>query len=211
MNMLSSLVLLDGNTAASNPGRVSIRPWRYARHFPFWPTVLLSLLSGFVLITVDQRGFIPLTAVFGLMNVLYWLRVRVHFGEGCANPGKVLSTQPFIVGIYSDLKADGESYPAIKVLEHPAPKGCHYEPGQNCASVSLYTGLARKGHWKDFEPVLVDCATADAETIGKTVESIPLEEWSKLEKGLRQLPQPPKAGVYRIKLAEPVYNQEPIS
>jgi Protein of unknown function (DUF3239) len=202
MNVLSSLVLVDETTTASHPGKVSIRPWRYALHFPFWPTVLGSLLLGCVLMMFNQPGLLPITSFVALVNVLYWVRVRVHFGVGCTNPGKVLSTQPFLLGIYTDLKADGDSYPAIKILEHPQPKGCHYEPGQNCASVSLYSGAAKRGHWKDFAPVMVDCATADAEVIGRTVESIPSEEWSNLEKGLGQLPKPLKAGVYPINLAK---------
>jgi len=121
MSLLPRLALVDDRSTASNPGRVSVQWLRYAIHFPFWPA---CLGGGFVASagwTVARPSFWPVPVVALALNLFYWLRVSLRFRFGCVNPGRVVSTAPFTLAVFTDLTTGGGEYPVIKILRHPVP------------------------------------------------------------------------------------------
>src|SRR6266850_3855809 len=198
MSLLPRLALVEDRSTASNPGKLTVQPLRYTAHFPFWPA---SFAGGFVTSlawALAQPSFWPVPALILVVNAGYWLRVRLRFRFGCVNPSKVICTAPFTLAVFTDLTTGGGQYPVIKILRHPIPRGSRYADGDKCATVAMYSGAGDAEHWEDFDPVMVDCATTDRSSIETVVQSIPADEWSSLEEGIKNLPLPLKPGVYPL-------------
>ena len=137
-------------------------------------------------------------AVAVALVFVYCLRVNLRFRLGCVNPAKVVSTNPFKLAVFTDLTTGVSEYPVIKILHHPVPRGTRYRTGDKCATVAMYSGAADAEHWEDFDPVMVDCATMEPSAIENVLRSIPIDEWSHLEEGLKNLPLPLKMGIYPL-------------
>jgi hypothetical protein len=199
MSLNPEKLVIDTNTVASNPGGVRVNPFRYARHFPKWPTIWgVGLLASIALAMVRPGQFV--WAIFLLVfNIIHWLQVMAHFRLGCVNPSVVLEVNPLTLAVSTDLTTGGDLYPAIKILTHPAPADVNLKKGDRCATVAVYQGSSNADYWEDFTPRLADCVTADRATVKRVVESIPAEEWAALEAGLAQVPKPLKPGLYRVK------------
>jgi hypothetical protein len=190
---------VDDRSTASNPGRVSVQILRFAAHFPFWP---VSFAAGFLASsawTMLRPSFWPIPALALVMNLLYWVRVKLRFRFGCVNPSQVISTAPFRLAVFTDLATGDGEYPVIKILSHPVPRGRQYGVGEKGATVAMYSGSAEAEHWEDFDPIMVDCATANVSALESVLRSIPAEEWLQLEEGLNRLPKPLKQGIYPLK------------
>ncbi len=205
-----SLIPVD-DTVASNPGRVKVNFLVWLRCFP---TNFVSFVIG-VLFTVGYMIHLGLwkdvTFWVALILVLVFslaptLRLRQHFFSGCVNPAIVISTEPNLIAVSTNLANNGSTYLVIKILPHPLhrmrsrPVSC----GTRLATVALYSGAGTSGVWEDFDPVAVNCATDDESTIERTLQSIPAQEWLDLEYGLEQLPKPYKPGLYPV-LSPPQY------
>ena len=189
---------LDQRTFASVPGEVRLNPLRYGRFFPTWPIALaLALLAGVLLTVQSWFGlFVFIPAL--LVNWLYWRHQAAHFALGCANPAKVVSLNPPLVAVYTDLTTGERAYPVIKIIrDSSAPSSV----GDKYATVSLYRGSSEAERWEDFDPKPAQCATMDEAALSKLKSRIPAEEWTALEEGLKKVPQPWKLGTYPIKLS----------
>ena len=200
MSLLARIALVEDRSEASNPGRISVEWLRYATHFPLWPACLAAGLVGSVVWVAVRPSFWPIPVLALALNLWYWHRVRLRFRFGCVNASKVVSMKPFMLAVFTDLTTgeDQPPYPVIKILAHPFPRGSHYGIGDKCATVAMYTGSAEAEHWEGFDPVMVDCATSDNSAIEHLIQTIPTEEWSELEAGLKNLPQPLKQGTYPL-------------
>ena len=134
-----------------------------------------------------------------VLNVLFWVRVKLRFKFGCVNPSRVVALSPFTLAVFTDLSPGPVEYLVIKIVRHPVPRGTQYKLGDNCATVAMYSGSADGQHWEDFSPIMVDCATRHLDEIKRVAASIPTEEWSDLEEGLKAVPPPLKSGIYPFK------------
>jgi hypothetical protein len=189
---------LDQRTFASVPGEVRLNPLQYGRFFPTWPITLASALLAGVLLTVQSRFGLLIFIPALLINWLYWRHQAAHFALGCANPAKVVSLHPPLIAVYSDLTTGEHAYPVIKILRDPSVPSC---VGDKYATVSLYRGSSQAERWEDFHPKPAQCATMDETALSTLKSRIPAEEWTALEEGLKQVPQPWKLGTYPIKLS----------
>src|SRR4051794_4766671 len=119
MSVLNRLALVDDRSVASKPGGISVNPFRYAAHFPFWPLVFGGALVGSIALTTAQPKLWFVTLLVLGINFLFWLRVRLHFRFGCINPAKIVSLSPFTLAVMTDLTTGAGSYPVLKILRHP--------------------------------------------------------------------------------------------
>jgi len=145
-----------------------------------------------------RPSFWPLPALALTLNLLFWLRVKLRFRFGCVNPSRIVSTAPFMLAVFTDLTTGENEYPVIKILPHPIPRGTHYSVGDKCATVAMYNGSAEAEHWENFDPIMIDCATKIPSAIENVLRSMPSEEWSNLQEGLKNLPLPLKTGIYPL-------------
>ena len=199
MNSLARVALVDERSSASNPGKLSVDPLRFAKHFPAWPSLFAAALVAAIACAVLKPVFWAAAAFFLALNVLFWVRTRLRFRHGCVNPAIVVCESPLTLAVYTDLTTGAGEYPVIKIMHHPRPQGTSVTMGAKFATVALYSGTRTVEHWENFHPILVECATSDRLTIERTFYSIPDEEWRRFKSGLKDLPQPLKPGLYPVK------------
>lgn len=138
-----------------------------------------------------------------LLNKIIFLirRTKEHFIYGCVNPGIVVSYEPALVAVFTDLTTGKWPYPAIKIL--PQPLNCLKDGtpkvGTRLATIALYEGIKEHEHWDDFYPVVINCVTRNFQDIKRVFLSIPEWEWQALEHGLRQINNSKKPGLYFLK------------
>ena len=92
-------------------------------HFLCYPTATLIIL-GLALACVAGAILLHWSFWFGvaLFAAALWLDIsgsRWQALYGDVNPAIVVSTEPFLVAVSTDLTTGGDSYPAIKVLRQP--------------------------------------------------------------------------------------------
>jgi hypothetical protein len=191
---------LNNRAFASNPGRMTVNPLRYAVSYPLFP-ILWGVIPLFLLVLgIVHPIFFVGAAVMGAFYVLYWVRVFNHFGCGCVNPSMIVDAERGLVATFTDLTCiPPNRAPVIKIQREPMNRllfPC--QNGQPLASVALYRGTGNSAHWDNFYPRLVECATADPAVIQQTLQSIPQEEWNALHVGLSRLPRPFEPGLYML-------------
>jgi hypothetical protein len=191
-------------TVASNPGRTSLNPLAWFLSYPVWILFWIIGLAGFTFLAWRfHKGFAAGSAVFVLGNLFYWMRVRAHFMHGCVCPGVVVSTNPLLIAVATDLScAPPASHPAIKVIEASLGRisGKVPEVGVRCATVALYDPPDQQvqGSWSDFDPRPIETATWSSSGRAQVLASIAVKDWNELDGWLKRVPKPYRPGLFRI-------------
>ena len=103
-----------------------------------------------VLLTVQSWLGLLVFVTALLVNWLYWRHQAAHFALGCANPATVVSLNPPLLAVYTDLTTGERAYPVIKILRD---SGIPSSVGDKFATVSLYQGSTEAERWEDFDSV----------------------------------------------------------
>lgn len=191
-------ITIDNRSQASIEGGLRVQALRYARYFPVWPFLLVAALVAGGVCFLKSAAALVLLIPAVLLNWIYWSHIKAHFSRGCVNPGKLVAEEPFLIAVYTDLSTGDDLYPVIKILKHPKPVDCALRVGDRLGTVALYSGPATAGHWTDFRPKLMACATDDRAAIQRAVDKIPETEWIQFERELQRLPLPWKPGLYPV-------------
>ena len=191
-------------SAASNPGKLLVSPFLYVRAYPFFFVfcsicALVSLLLCFL-----HQVFIFLVVGSILLSWRMWFKTRFDFVGGCINPGVVVSLDPPIVAVSTNLgRANGGlvGTPVIAIDRQPLKYmlGGMPQMGQRVATVATYvpaTDVAT--HWGGCDVKLPACVTRDQAELDRIYQSIDETDWLELEQGLRQIPPPLDTGEYRV-------------
>ncbi len=192
-----------GASAASNPGRLRVNYLRWLIHKPTWPLIWggLALLCLVAALSLHWSLWVP-AALLLAWNVLYWVRVREHFWSGCANPGVVVSVDPLLIAVATDLTKGVGTYPAVKIVRARLRHidGQLPRVGVRVGTVALYTATFDENipHWVDFDPLPAQYATGDPKKISTLLGSFTADDWADLERFLQQVPQPYQPGLYMI-------------
>lgn len=198
---------LDDSARASNPGNIEVNLLRWIRHYPKWPIIWTTSLLGSIACAwfVHWSFWIPAVLLLAL-NWFYWQRVRDHFRHGCANPGIILSLDPTLIAVTTDLTKGFGDFPVVKIIEKSLPSVCGQLPqvGSRVPTVALYVPSPDENlpHWADFDPRPVDCATGDVAAMQAVMDTFTEEEWQELNERLRQVPRPYQCGLYHIEQPE---------
>lgn len=188
------------NTSASNPGMLRVSYLQYAKAYPKWPTIWVGGLALSCVACVVSLWFLIGVAFFGFVTWFYLHQLKTQFVAGCVNPGIILSVEPPLVAVYTDLSKGGNEFPVVKIEWHPIHKmstGAAAK-GQKVTTVAFYESMEDElEHWTNFTPRLSACATTDRRIIQKQLKSIDNEDWDHLNNALKQVPRPLAAGLYR--------------
>lgn len=187
---------------ASNPGRLRVNLLQWLRHKPIWPILFacaaLVSLAGALLLHWSlwiAAGF------FLLCNLLYWFNVHMHFRHGDANPGVVVSVDPLLIAVATDLTQGVGSYPAVKLFRANLSQiaGAAPEYGKRVATVSTYRMNADGiPHWRDVTPYPAEYATNNEKAIQRLMQTFTEDDWAHLEEMLKRVPQPFQPGLYML-------------
>jgi len=198
---------LNNSTRASNPGNLNVNPFRWFRHYPTWPMIWCCSLLLFVALAclINWKFWIAALLLLG-MNWLYWQRVRDHFRYGCANPAFIVSLDPMLIAVSTDLTKGVGEYPVVKIIKKSLPMACCQIPqvGSRLSTVSLYKASPddKLPHWVNFDPRPIDCATEDMDAIQTVMSTFTDDDWNELKLWLKQVPYPFRCGLYPIKTSE---------
>ena len=194
---------LDSSTRASHPGGVRVNPFRWLVQYPMWPLVwFFGAVFSAVVARIEGGDFWFATASLVAGNLVYWQRVREHFLHGCANPAVIVSIEPMLIAVSTDLSKGTGQYPAIKIIQKSLKTVCGQVPqvGARLVTVSVYQrGLdANLPCWVDFDPRPVEGATADQDSIQRVMSSLSDDEWKQLDSALRQVSEPLQCGLFLL-------------
>lgn len=188
------------NTSASNPGMLRVNYLQYAKAYPRWPMIWVGGLILSLACCVVSLWFAIAAAFFAFSTWFYFSRLKSQFVAGCVNPGIVVSMDPPLVAIYTDLTKGGNEFPVVKIESHPVHKMSTgpAAKGQQLTTVAFYESMEDElEHWTDFTPRLTACATTDRRVIQKQLKSIDDEDWEHLKAALKQVERPLTTGLYR--------------
>jgi hypothetical protein len=195
-------VTLDNSARASNPGNLRVSRFRWFRYYPKWPMIWFSGLVFFVVLAFSiYWSFWVFAVPLFLMNLLYWRRISGHFQYGCSIPAMIVSLDPMLIAVSTNLTKGIGKYPAIKIIEKRLPTACGQLPrvGSMLPAVALYHQSPEDvPHWSDFDPRPIDCATGDVEAMRRVMNTIEEDDWNKLHVGLIQVPKPFRCGLYHV-------------
>jgi hypothetical protein len=161
----------------------------------FW--VIVSLLFAYKY----SLWFLTAAALGLAANAFYWTRIKEHFQSGDSNGGIVVSVDPPLLAVSSDLTKFSGYYPVIKIIPYQTNKDI--EIGDRVGTVALYTeSSGEQDCWEDFDPIPIDCATEDTAAIDRVLKSYPDEQWAAIERGVSELSKPYHPGLYRVEVGD---------
>lgn len=190
--------IVDESTVASNPGNVVFNPLVWLKfHTKLTYGVLFTVLLIAVLMTFASFWLVLPALVVFLPKVNYFLRYKKeHFLFGDSNGGIVISDDPKLVAVTTNLSKYGGSYPVVKIIDYKGKSIL----GERIGTVALYFGSEDEGcpHWIGFDPVPIEYATGNKKEIQAAIESYENSQWTEIKKRLKQVPTPYQKGLYRI-------------
>ena len=192
----------DTESAAELPGRIRVSLFRFARAFPHrvqWWFVTLAVIGALAFFV--HWSFLVAAVPVLIFIRRHWRTLRDHFLSGCLNAAKVVSLDPPLVAVSTDLQTGDVPCPVLRILPQPLRMMVPGDPeiGRRAAAVSLYGwSLGERDHWSTFHPLLVDTGTGSGEKIGEAIDRLDDEDWDDLEFALAQVKPPCEPGLYRI-------------
>jgi len=216
LNAKLQLKTVPPATVSSLPGQIRAQYLTWLRCFPGeGATMDIMVIGGFVtalvLMLVVAHGMFYLAAVylFAAVRALHkrFAGVQRHFRNGCLCPGKVVSVEPYLVAVYTDMRCGKDSWPVVKIVKQPLQRsrGPRKQIGDRVPTVALYHGKYQKLHWNDFSPIAVCCVTDDPREVATAIERIGSDTddgWRKLDRFLEQAPTPFEPGLHWMPVPE---------
>lgn len=207
--------------AASNAVTVEVQFLHYCK-LHLKDTILWSVPMLFCVI-VGFLGF-PLFAAFWLaVPILIVIAVKKRnsvcgfFRNADANPGVVVSVDPLLIAVATDLRVSSDvgTYPAVAIIEAKLPSIDGQPPkiGMKVPTVCWYASpfADDPDHWSSFEPWPVQYATANQKDIERVLKVCSQEQWRLLQSSLKKIPKPYQSGLYYVWELEDVEGERPRS
>jgi len=193
-----NIYTVDSYTFATNPGNVNLKPLVWIK-YNLSTTLILTVclvLSIWLTVSISLWFFIIILLVIAI-NLFYWRRKNEHFRYGDSNGGFIVSNNPMLVAVTTDLTKGFGDYPVIKIIKYKG-KG---KVGDKIGTVALYSASVDDSlkHWIDFEPIPINYATDNSAEIERAIKSYDEEQWKLIESRLLQIPKPYIEGLYKIK------------
>ncbi len=196
---MSGNFTVDNDTAASNPGNAKLKPLVWFAHHPLEVgfqtlTLIVVLCFSFTI----GRWFNVFALMLIVMNIFYWIRKKEHFKSGDSNGGLVLSRDPTMVAVATNLSKGIGSYPIVKVIECKPLKNA--QVGDRIPTVALYDYPKKEEapYWGNFYPIPLSYATDDKTTLQAAMDSYGEGDWLRLQEYIKDWRPPYKAGLYKI-------------
>ncbi|MEO7174972.1 MAG: hypothetical protein ABIV51_03970 [Saprospiraceae bacterium] len=188
----------DSHTIPSFQGDMKLNIPQWCKYNPkkiFRST--LFLLIGFVLMIEIHWLFVLLVIGALLYNIWYWVAIFNQFKGGDANPGKVISINPTLVAIATNMRKSTGDYPILKIVETRLPKEDNIL-NKIIPTVALYNDNPH-GYpfWAEFHPVPVIQGINDRKRIEYLISCFSQESLDSLEKSLLNVGQK-EVGIYKV-------------
>jgi hypothetical protein len=201
-----------------NPAGLHL-PWsRRLRYFPIqavFGALAMALLTYALAEKIhaalfNRHGLTPQLLVLAVVAtagfIAFWYGARRHFIIGDLNPAVVVSVNPPLAAVFTDLgkQPPYPAYPIIKVVSVRL-SGRDGEPppqvGEKLVVVSVYFADARPGApaWANINPIPAYVATGDPQTHRALAEHLGESQWDELNAYLSQVRKPYRKGLFRLR------------
>ena len=148
----------------------------------------------------------PICWIFSFLalaiNCYYWIKVKEHFVYGNVTPGVIVSLDPMLIAVLTNLSKGVGDYHVIKIIEQRFSTVMEKPPfvGATFPAVALYQQSEDESlpYWEDFDPRPIEFATADQSAIKNILSRMEKTDWKELKLGLRGVPRPFKPGLYHV-------------
>ena len=205
--MIRKKITLDTNTYASNPGKISFKPLVWVRHdLANVLTYILPLLLSVFFSLFHSYFWLLIVLPLLLLNFYYWISIVEHYTAD-SNLGVVISVDPPLVAVYTDLTKGIGSYPAIKIIEYRTSRKISL--GSEVATAATYRVYDEESflnsdehleYWVNFYPLPLDYATDDETEIETALSSYPRGQKQLILATIRQISQPYRQGLYKVNI-----------
>ena len=188
----------DSHTIPSFQGdmKLSIVQWIKYNFNKIFKSILV-LIFGFVLM-IKIHWLFGLVFIGALLyNIWYWFTAFNQFKGGDVNPGKVISINPSLIAVATDMRKFSGDYPILKIIETKLPKEDNIL-GKVIPTVALYNDNPH-GYpfWAEFHPVPVIHGISDKKRIDHIMSSFSQESMSTLEEYIKKVDSN-KVGIYKV-------------
>ncbi len=115
----------------------------------------LALVAG-LLLTIKVHWLFAIVLIGALLyNIWYWFTAYNRFKGGDVNPGRVISLEPTLVAVATDMRKYSGDYPILKIIKTKLPKEDR-KLGKIIPTVAIYNDNPH-GYpfWSEFHPVPV--------------------------------------------------------
>jgi hypothetical protein len=124
-----------------------------------------------------------------------------QFEHGCANPGVVVSVDPYLVAVHTDLtQGGGEEWPVVRIDRQPLEKTrqARFAVGDRVIAVAFYGGNANvsRRHWVNFTPIVANCVSDDQYALRDLYNRMEPKDWQDMEKYVAMIQTPYVPGLY---------------
>lgn len=190
---------INNDTHASHPGDVIFNPLVWAKYYPREVGLQLIPLIGSLVLGIFLNPIFFLAFLYSAWrNFRYWMGFLEHFQGGDSNGGIVVSVNPNLLAVRTDLTKGFGEYPIVKIIEFRTLGPVNV--GDRFPTVALYQRSEDPDlpHWEDFFPLPMTYATDDSNMINRALINYGNAHWEELESGIQQLPTPFEPGIYQI-------------
>ena len=188
----------DSHTIPSLQGNMKINYWQWIKTHPKNTIYSIGalIISFFLMIKVHWIFTIVFIAAL-LYNLWYWITVRNKFKGGDVNPGKVISVNPNLVAVATNMRKYDGNYPVLKIIETKLSKD-EQKVGTIIPTVALYNDNPHDyPFWAEFSPVPVSLGITDKKTINHLLSQFTDDDINTLNEYIKQVPEH-KKGIYKI-------------
>jgi hypothetical protein len=188
----------DTNTLASNPGRLSLNflQWIKMNFLSVSRKIILLMLVFLLMIKVHWLFGIVFIGLV-LHNAWYWFMVYNKFKGGDVNPGKVISVDPDLVAVATNMSKSMGNYPILKIVKTTLTKH-EKEKGVFIPTIALYKDNPYMyPFWAEFHPVPISHGTTDKAVLKARFETFTSEEFKRIEAYLKEV-NSLKEGTYKV-------------
>ena len=201
-------------TYATNPGqilvdnkrwlRVYCEPWKFIAAGALVVVGTPLLAYGIIL-----DNFLLLVGIGIVCLALWWLYELLGYGDkervyidGDSNPGIVISLNPVLIAVATDLTRGIGEYPVVKIikLHWKGRPGFELKEGAEVATIARYEWEKNPGdpYWGGFNPHPVQAVADDLDDATPLMNTYMKRSWENLRNLLVHVPKPYKPGLYRI-------------
>jgi len=188
---------LDNDSVPTHKSEVNLNPVVWFKYkYKLVVPLALSIFVSVYLSYEYSAWFISLGLLCLVINVFYWLSVKEHF-KAESTPAIVISNNPSLIAVYSNMSKYKEFYPAIKIETYDNRR--NLQVGDKLATVSIYTETDEENKfWDDVHPLPVEYGTINDKVMQHSLSSYTAEQWDVLEKGLSEIGGKVQLGLYKI-------------
>lgn len=188
----------DSHTIPSYQGDMKLNIIQWSKfNFSKIAKPIIALVSGIVLMIKVHWIFVLLFIAALLYFIWYWFMAFNRFKGGDVNPGKVISINPTLVAVASDMRKFAGDYPILKIIETNIPKEDQVI-NKVIPTVALYNDNPH-GYpfWAEFHPVPVIQGIKDRQHINSILNNFSKSNLKTLEDYILKT-NSKEIGIYKV-------------